>query len=321
MKNKIIAFSLFLFLSSHYLTAQQEYLIKKNIEVSQEIITVLNNENIESKLFKDNLNRAVRDYCGFQYYAPGNASQIFELFWILRNKVRDDYYRFIIVNAHYFSEEQTAKIKSDLEETVGSISDSRFHLLVSIFHLDKFKEKLTHDLEDDLFVKIEEYFKRGSTVPRDYLEKSLAYTTLANLGDQTIEDSIILFVNEMYEFCNKEENSNMQESLYMSFFTGIVPKLLGKLHSKRSVIETRHMLQCDYTWKIDYIDVGTRPPADSYFYGVIGPKVSIYENSKYQMTFIKSKDEKAAKKEYIEDLIKRIETNQIEWKKTLIDFD
>jgi hypothetical protein len=109
---------------------------------------------------------------------------------------------------------------------------------------------------------------------------------------------------------------------YYELFLNIVPKVLGKLNSKRSVERTIHLIMGEY--EIDFgksDDYGKTSLYLTYVTYVILPKVSKKDLGEIINDMNEVELGRLPKRVYLERLNSKVKNNELRWKETLIDVD
>ncbi len=323
MKNFSISLALVFSSFLGVIHGQTSYFEKRYKEDAEKYIQVLKNEDKSSPIFNTTLERAINNYVGIHGYAPEVIPELFELILESTRHIKKEYYRFLLFNAEYFSESEIEKVKLDLS-TMLDKSDYQFYDIVSLYRLHEYKPVIQAEVDSAFFRSL-----RSSLIPQGTSPHSLSetntrrFTTLANLGESSIEDSIIAIVNQLYVECENTENIREKATKYSKLFS-IVRTTLAKLNSKKSVEHTISLLKYDYS--VDELykncdDCGFTAFYTTYVTYVLIHKVTRYEWGMIQDGMMKVETGQLSKKEFLDNLYNRIKNSEIAWKKTLIDVD
>jgi hypothetical protein len=317
MKVKLINVIVILLVFINHSLGQTEFLVKKNKVEALEIIEILKSENITSIYFKNSLDRAITNYISYHYYAPEEAIELFDLILKKTRASKDEYYKFLLLNVEVLSYPQIELIKSDLAMVLDK-TDYLFYNLVSSYHLDVYKETIARDVDAAYFSKLRTAFN-DKAIPVGLLEKAKPLIALANLGDVSMEDSIINIIGEFYSRSFAVDDSLVKKAHYIDLYFMVVPKILANLNSKRSVEQTLYLMLDDYTIYLDHIRTPVYEPFVNY---IITPKVSGSDYSLIQMTMFDYENGNQLKKRaFVNNLYDRIKNSSLNWKKTLNDVD
>ena len=315
--NSAVLIGFFFFFLSHVF-GQNSYFEKMYKEEARNFIVVLKNEDRSSAAYKTALGRAITNYFAYPYFAPDEAPILFNIIFEHSHQFKVEYYRFLLLNAEYFSAQEMEKIKDDLPKILDK-TDYQFYDIISLYRLEDYKPLLINEIHPDFYHKLIDAFNRKA-VPVGLLEDSRPFTTLANLGDTSIADSLITLVNKFYGQCQSSRDTFEKSLCYKELYFGIVPKILGRLNSKRSVEQTIHLMMDDYELNLSHCEeYHSRHVFKRYIYDVILPKVSRYDQGRlyYEMSEVDSGQ--LGPNAFLDSINIRIKNNKIPWKKTLID--
>lgn len=300
----------------------QDYSMKHlQKEEAKELVRVLSTEIDTSQLFKNTLSRAITQYHLLYYYVPEETHELFNLIFRVSHKFKNEYYRFLALNVELFSETEMELIYQDIPLVLDK-SDYPFYEIVSLYHLDTNKQLITIEIKSNFYTELRNYFRLGS-VPVGLLEEGRPYTTLANLGDSVIEDSLISIINEFYLQCTNSSDTLRKAAKYSSLYIAIIPKILGGLRSKRSVELTKHLLLDNHEfpkWNGEAIS-GKIPAYDYYINYALLPKISMYHRGEILKMLDDPEPGQLPKEKYNVTIYNRIKNNEIVWNKTLIDVE
>lgn len=297
---------------------QHDYLVKSNKADAQSIIKTLKGNDNKSQDYKNTLGRAITNYISYNYYASEEALELFDLVIKGTKEDKNEYYRFLLLNAEFFSVAQTDLIKCNLEEVLQK-SDPQFYDIVPLYHLEAYKSIISSEVNPSYFTELRAAFISKS-VPVGLLEKARPLIALANMGNVSIEDSIINIVREFYARCLTTQDVLAKRMHYMDLGFGVVPKILGRINSKRSLEQTMHLMLDDYVYPGDGC-VGPSSMYQTYINYVLTPKLYGRSHDAMFMKYYEIEQGDLTKKAFVDDLIVQIKTNQLRWKKTLTDVD
>lgn len=301
------------------ISAQDHSMKQVQKEEAEELIRVLSTEIDTSQLFKNTLSRAITHYHLLHYYLSEETHELFSLIFRFSHKFKNEYYRFLALNAELFSESEMELINQDLPLVLDK-SDYPFYEIVSLYHLDVNKQLIVNETKSNFFTELRNFFRLGF-VPVGLLEDVRPYTTLANLGDSVIEDSLISIINEFYLQCTNSTDTLRKASKYSSLYIAIIPQILGRLKSKRSIGLTKHLLLDTHEfakWNGEEMS-GKIPAYDYYIKYALLPKISIYHRGEILKMLDGPETDQLPKEEYNFIIYNRIKNNEIVWNKTLID--
>lgn len=147
-------------------------------------------------------------------------------------------YWFLILQFECFSLAQRRNIYTYLNQKL--LSEERyFHQLVSLFQIKSKLPILMENADTSLaFLLPENNPFRGSTRKAITKKKVLNLTTLANLGNDSLEDSLLT----IYKLIKNENYSPLEVSMVYSLYK----EVLKHLHSKKSVLHGLHIMEKDY---------------------------------------------------------------------------
>jgi hypothetical protein len=300
----------------------QTYFEEKYKSEAAEVLEVLSRAVDSSNVFKTHLKKSTKNYRAYAYYAPDEASKIFDIILEEIHPFKHQYFDFVLKNYDIFTGEQMERVKHELKEILDKY-DKEFYSIVSYFHLDEYKNEIVNETEVNYYGKLRKLFIHNGEIPSNVLSEVVKYTTLANLGDISIEDSLVNLVNDLHYTIKNFQNGFGKKRRYYELYINVVPKILSRLNSKRSVAATINLLLDDYDHKIQYYaDVGVNSLRYYYVTAVIFPKISRYEIGGIELKFYEVFGEgQKGEREYYEWLYNKIKNNQVTWKKTLIDVD
>jgi hypothetical protein len=317
MKKKSLYSIVLIFYCINHLCGQNEdYLTKASKTEAQELIEALKSDNKTSKAFSNSLERAITNYYSFHYYAPNLAEELFELILKQNRPTKNEYYRFLLLNAEYFSDLQLDFIQADVARVLNK-SDYQFYDIISIYHLNAFKAIIDNEIDTTYFEKLRhDFMNQGISI--GFLEKARPIITLANLGEVSLEDSIINIVGEFYTRCLAAKDSLTKNEKYVDLYFGVIPRILGKLNSKRSLTQTAYLMLDTF---VNSLDENSIPVYELYIDFVVSPKVSRPDQRKLLNRKSEIRQGKLAQKEFVDKLYFQIKNDSLNWKKTLNDAD
>lgn len=181
-------------------------------------------------------------------------------------------YSFFIRQYDCFNEKQISTIIRTLKNELEP-DDPHFYKLVSLYGLSNYNDFLKNNLvSPDLKKALEIELFLQKRLSRNTSNELKSLATLANLGNQELEDSIINIVVSLWEM--KRENSDWSGQVFHNIFYNSVPLLL----SKKSVLETIFMLdQPSYKNDPGFSDITNMEPGFYYFLSCIQPKLSTFK--------------------------------------------
>ncbi len=181
---------------------------------------------------------------------------------------KNEVHKFFLKNHKCFDNEQKRKVKGNLNQNL-LYTDFDFHELVSLYQLHSKSEIIKlHTPSNNLLKEIKNQMKSASL--DDLTKKQLRnLATLANLGYNSLEDSLLSLVKELYiELSLGKGNSGRR---YHEIFYNSIPLL----NSKNSILQTLYMLDLESSTPYDnQDDLAIIPPPLQYFFSCIQPKLN-----------------------------------------------
>ncbi|MEN0051158.1 MAG: hypothetical protein AAF806_29105 [Bacteroidota bacterium] len=278
----------------------------------------------DSSEMRKSLRKIQPYFCQLNFYQSHtdiSQDDVFNLINSYRENFKREYFQFVRFYSGCFSEDQYKSTRKYLEETMSF--ENIDYYLVGIFQLDKFRPILEDQIRDNWYEEI------VTTLKKDWYNKSEAYKllkeakiyfTLANLGDKEIEFKLINILKSHYKYLNGSEFSSefyrMKEMLF--FFDTVVPKILGNINSKSSLLETLYFLENYKLVEFEASDVYTISMNQHYIEKVILPKIDVSYRNEFFLEVLASligTEELEEQNEIVNNLKSDIFNNKLNWSK------
>ncbi len=207
--------------------------INNKIDFNFDSLLIFQNKGSD---YIDNFRYAAQYFCTYKHENVKKSSEL--LNFTFNSKIIIPKYiihKFYIDISDCVDRSQKSLLAGNLENSLGS-SDIYFHDLISIYKISSYLPFLKQNTSDSLFNELKKEIKLNKVKNWNIFQlRNLA--TLANLGDEKLEDYLINSILDLHDYILKNDIKKM----YI-FYGEILPNSVGLLYSKHSILKTMHFL-------------------------------------------------------------------------------
>lgn len=241
-----------------------------------------------------------KDASVFEAYEP-IANELLESY----NYYPDLWFQFLYMRRALLNTDQISRAKVYLRKRLTE-DVPFYHQLIYYYQLTSKIPDLEKNIEPNLLDTVRYFVNIEKRIPKKYREQLANMATLANLGNQSHEDSLLCLIRDTYKEIEDRHGLDSDNQIRFTLYHNILPSTAGILRSRRSTLNLLYLLEDP---KID-------PPVDEF-------SSTVYSKAFFEL-YIKrrihdTKLPSSIVESYQNDKILTIKASQ--WKEVLSDDD